>query len=100
MTTIAQNAGSLVAAALTCLGEGSSDATAGIEERTVRVYIDVFAVRQWPGNVNDIVFEGVVKEVNMVLVVVSASDLVNVSNLNFKDISDKGLSILSDSERR
>jgi ankyrin repeat protein len=87
--------GDLVAAALSCLdGENSS------EQSVVRVYIDVFAVRQWPGNVNDIVFEGVVKHVRLVLVVVSSRELDDVGNLNFKDVTEKRLDILSESEKR
>ena len=93
--------GDLVAAALDSLGtDAVADAYSGSERRIVRVFIDVFAVRQWPGNVNDIMFEGVVKEVRTVLVVVSARELENVGNLNFKEITEKNLSILSDKERR
>ena len=55
-------------------GGASSGGRAGDElgeddrkHRIVRVYIDVFAVRQWPGNMHDVVFAGVVKRVDRVL---------------------------------
>ena len=35
-----------------------------------RVWIDLFAVRQWPGNVADLAFEGVVKRCKSVALVV------------------------------
>ena len=61
--------GDLVAAALNCIEqedeEDEEEGGGGGEAPTVRVYIDVFAVRQWPGNVCDIVFAGVVKHATL-----------------------------------
>jgi hypothetical protein len=87
--------GDLVAAALSCVeSEGESS------QSVSRVYIDVFAVRQWPGNINDIVFEGVVKHVRLVLVVVSSRELDSIGNLNFKDVTEKRLGVLSENDKR
>ena len=82
--------GDLVAAALNCIDDDNSDDSSDVcNVPTVRVYIDVFAVRQWPGNINDIVFAGVVKDCKTVMVVVSASELERIGDLNFKDISER-----------
>lgn len=114
--------GDLVAAALSCVqdddrttgssdvtGAGAGDLSSAHDDRnewlphaskTVRVYIDVFAVRQWPGNLSDIVFGGVVKRCKTVMVVVSSGELERIGELNFKLLMEQGHEILLPNERR
>jgi len=88
--------GDLVAAAFNCISDDGDEE--GVKD--IRVYIDIFAVRQWPGNNNDVVFEGVVAKVRAVLVVCSSAELENIGELSFKDINDRFLDVLHDQERR
>lgn len=91
--------GDLVAAALGCHLDDTTNGD-GHEATTVRVYVDVFAVRQWPGNVNDIVFAGVVKHCRTFMVVVSSGELERIGELNFKLLLDNGHDVILPNEKR
>ena len=88
--------GDVVAAAFNCISDDGEEDNI----TDVRVYLDIFAVRQWPGNNNDVVFEGVVANVRAVLVVCSSAELENIGELSFKDINERFLDVLNDQERR
>ena len=91
--------GDLVAAALNCIDQEETREEG--EVPVLRVYIDVFAVRQWPGNDADIVFAGVVKHVTSFILVVSSKELERVAELDFKTLTSTALSdVLSPGERR
>jgi ankyrin repeat protein len=89
--------GDLVAAAVSSIREGND---INNEDVTTRVWIDLFAVRQWKGNILDICFPEVVKQVKCVLVIVSTSELIRVSELRYKSIIGNGTDLLNASERR
>lgn len=88
--------GDLVSAALSSINEGNENN----KDTITRVWIDLFAVRQWNGNILDICFPNVVKQVKCVLVIVSTSELQRVSELRYKSIMDNGIDLLNNSERR
>lgn len=91
--------GDLIAAAMSChVDDRSGDSDKEI--KTVRVYVDVFAVRQWPGNVNDIVFAGVVKHCRTFMVVVSSGELERIGELNFKLLLEEGHKVILPNEKR
>ena len=91
----------LVSSALYCLGKDDNltEDDKNVKRPSnvvIRVYVDIFAVRQWPGNVNDVVFQGIVKRVDTVLVVASSRELRRVANLDFRTINEKGIEVLTD----
>lgn len=79
--------GSLVAAATQYLS------------RRDRVWIDVFAVRQWAGNYADLAFDEVVKRVRAILVVVGSVE--RISNLSTMEVLKRGVGrVLRPEERK
>ena len=80
--------GTLVAATEWMLGVGSNK----------KVWVDIFAVRQWPGNGCDLSFAAVIKKCDATLVVVGA--LPRVAELTYKDVVSKGPKGCLDAEER
>ena len=66
-------------------------------DSSCRVWIDLFAVRQWPGNGADLDFRGVIRRCKATLVVVEAID--RVGELKFS-LASVGVSSLMDYEKK
>ena len=45
------------------------------------VWVDIFAVRQWPGNVADLSFENIVRDTQAIIL--SASQLTEIADLDW-----------------
>ena len=70
-----------------CWGSSFGDMVAGIADcchKTQRVWIDIFAVRQWPGNSADLDFAGVVSRCTSVVLICVHLD--SIANLTWFEI--------------
>ena len=56
-------------------------------DETVPVWVDILAVRQWPGNVADLAFEPVVRETGALILV--SQHLESVAEIHWKDVSEE-----------
>ena len=65
---------------------------------SIFVWVDIFAVRQWPGNVADLAFEPVVRDTEALLLV--AAHLDSVAEMEVLQCSQSGAKIPEDALRR